>query len=178
MRRGQVTAQKRMLELQAHLQENSQASSRAAIRNEVHSAELARQPADLRSRVEVTAALGARDEALTRSHAELKVATFEATAEAAILTRARMAEQDERAEAQRLRNQAVEATRKAWEARAEAEAIRDPSAARIRKAEDMAECELTAKSAALAMQVENAARQEISRHYREASEDRRRLQEK
>ena len=113
-----------LLSLQAHMQAESQTSARAAIGLELQSVEVAEQRAACQSRAELAATLGARGDALHRSHAELEMANFRASAEINSLDRARNAELHERAEAQRLRAQADEASRVAAAARTDAETIR------------------------------------------------------
>ena len=120
----EIVVQQSQVLLQAREKEESQTSVRAAIRFELQSVELAEQRAAFQSRAELAAAFGAREDALNRSHAELEVANFRASAEINSLTRARQAELSERTEAQRLREQAEEAARTAIAARTQAETIR------------------------------------------------------
>jgi hypothetical protein len=125
----------------------------------------------------MAATLGARNDALHRSHAEREVATFSFTAETSSLARSREIELQERGEAQRLRSQTEEAIRMASEAHFESEALRVASTSRLRETERLAEAELAAKSANLVMQAEHAVQREVAQHAREAKEEQRLLRD-
>ena len=173
----EIATQRHLLSLQARVQEESQTSARAAIRLELQSVELAEQRAAFQSRAEMAATLGARDDALNRSHAELEVANFRASAEINSLARARYAEQQERTEAQRLREQAEEAARVAAAARTEAETIRLLSDSRLHNTERTAEAKVAEKSANLVLEAEHAVRQRVEQCEREAREEQVKLRE-
>ena len=163
----EIAEQQRQLALQTRMQEESQTSVRAVIPTELQSVELAEQRAAYQTRAEMTATLGARDDALYRSRAELEMANSRASAEVHSLTRAKEAELQERAEAQRHREQAEEAARMAVVARAEAETIWALSDSRIHLTEKAAEAKVAEKSANLTLEAEQAVRQRADRCERE-----------
>ena len=95
----EIAEQQRQLDLQARMREESQTSTRAAIRTELAFVELTEQRAAVQTRAEMAATLGARDDALYRSRAELEMANSGASAEINSLARAKELEAHERVEA-------------------------------------------------------------------------------
>ena len=120
----EIVAQRHMLSPQARAQEESHTSARVAARSELQSFEFTQQQAAIRSREEMVAGMGAREDALNRTRAELEMSHFRTIAEMQSLARARDAEHRERAEAQSHREQAMEAERMASKAHTEAETSR------------------------------------------------------
>ena len=112
-----------------------------------------------------------------RSRAELEVANFRTSAEVNSLARARETEFQERTEAQRLREQAEEATRMAATARAEAETVRALSDSRIHLTEQAAEAKVVEKTANLTLEAEQAVRRRVDQCEREEREQQRRFQD-
>jgi hypothetical protein len=159
------------------MREESQTSTRAAIRTELASVELAEQRAAVQTRAEMTATLGARDDAFYRSRAELEMANSRASAEIHSLARAKEAEVQERVEAQRHREQAEEAARMAVAARAEADTIRALSDSRVHLTEKTAEAKVAEKTANLTLEAEQAVRQRADRWEREEREQLARFRE-
>jgi hypothetical protein len=120
-----------MLSLQARVQEESHTSARVAARSELRTFEFAQQQATIRAREDMVAGLGAREDVLNRTRAELEMANFSTTAEMHCLARARDAEHREGADALRHREQALEAERTASAVLHEAETIRALSISRL-----------------------------------------------
>ena len=112
----------------------------------------------LRSRREdMVVGLGAREDALNRTRAELNMANFSTSAEMHCLARARDAEHRERANALRHREQALEAERTA----SKAETIRALSISRLESSEKAIEAKLVAKSTNLELKAEQAVRMKV-----------------
>jgi hypothetical protein len=147
--------------LRARQQGEMQSFAQNAIRTELASIELAEQRAVLQSRMEMTAQVGARDMALDRSRAELEMANSGASAEIYSLTQVRMAENEVRIEAQRLRDEAADAARMASSARTEAETIKAQSDAGLHKTERAAEEAIAEKSARPTRAAEDAFRHRV-----------------
>jgi hypothetical protein len=120
-----------MLSLQSRVQEESHTSARVAARSELQTFEIAQQQATIRAREDMVAGLGAREDALNRTRAELEMANVTTTAEMHCLARARDAEHRERADALRHREQALEAERTVPKALLEADTIRALSISRL-----------------------------------------------
>ena len=152
------------------MREESQTSSRAAIRTELAFVELTEQRAAVQTRAEMAATLGARDDALYRSRAELEMANSRASAEINSLAPAKEAEAHERVEALRHREQAEEAARVAATARAEAETIRALSDSRINLTERAVEAKVAEKTANLTLEAEQAVRLRADQLEREERE--------
>ena len=150
---------------------------RAFALNEFRSIELAQHRADISTRAEMSASLGARDQALNRTHAELEVATFRASAEMHRLSRAREAEVREYADAQRHREAATEAENNTMEAQAEADRVRLLSESHLRETAKIHEEELAARSANLRIEAEAAVRRKIDRCEQEVRDEKRKLGE-